>query len=101
MANNTLDRLLEVEAKAGAMVKDAQEEAQRRINECEEKNRIAFDECYKEQLQAHQKRIIKIREDVKQKYQNTIDEYRSEISSVKADTEKFNALLNSYLFNEG
>ena len=102
MANNSaLDHLLEIEARAAAIVNDAQQEADRRIHENEEKNRVTFDERCKAQMQKHQAEVKKIIEDNKNLYQNTLDQYQNGISEIKADTQKFNSLLNEYLFNEG
>ena len=96
-ANATLDHLLKIEAQAAAMVKEAQEEADRRIRENEQTNRAAFDEFCKAQNLKRQSGIKKIIEEIKNKYKITLDEYRGEISKIEADTQKFAGLLEEYL----
>jgi len=97
MAVKALDHLLEIEAQASAMVKGAQEEADKRVHENEEKKRIEFDEFYKARIKKSHEESKKAVEDLKNKYQISLDEYRVQISQMKADTRKFSVLLEEYL----
>ena len=98
--NSALDYLLKVEAEASAIVNETQEEADRRIRENEEKNRAVFDEQYKARFLKHQSDFKKAAEEIKIKYQTALDEYRVEISQIKADTREFANLLEEYLFEK-
>ena len=97
MAVKALDHLLEIEAAAAAMVKEAQEEAGKRIHENEEKNRAEFDERYKNEIKTRHAQLKKAVDDLKSKYQNSLEEYRAQITRMKSDTHKFNVLLEEYL----
>jgi len=98
---NTLDRLLEIEAKARAIVNSAQEEADRRIRENEDNNRAAFNDYCKTAMENYRTELDKAKEELKLNYKNSLDKYRGEISEIKADTNKFNSLLEKYLFEKG
>jgi len=94
---NTLERLLQVEANAASLVKDAQSEADRRIQENEEKNHIAHEERLRSETQLLEASLKNEKEKIIERYQKELDEYRKEISCVSADTERFSALLNQYM----
>ena len=94
---NTLDFLLQVEAKASALVKDAQEESDRRIHDSEEKNRIAYEERCKEEIKAQESFLTEHYEKVKNEYKNTLDAYRRDILQINVNKERFSALINEYL----
>ena len=94
---NTLDHLLQIEAKAAALVNDAQAEADRRIHESEEKNRAAYEERYKAEAQVLEASLKKEKEKIKSEYQKALDEYRAEISGIKVSVDNFCALLNGCL----
>lgn len=94
---NTLDHLLKIEAKAAALVNDAQEEADRRIHESEEKNHTAYEDRFKVEIQMLEAMVQKNREKTKKQYKEALDNYRKEISGVNVNMERFSALLNDYL----
>ncbi|MCL2759550.1 MAG: hypothetical protein FWD22_05000 [Treponema sp.] len=97
MGNTTLEHLLEVEAEASAMVENAQKEADKRIRENEEKNRKAYEDRLKIELQKCELTLKEEKEKIKELYQKTLDEYRREIFGIKPDEQGFSALLNEYL----
>ena len=97
MPNNVLDHLLKVEAEAAALVTDAQNEADRRIHENEEKNRAVFEERLKEETHIQELALKKEKEEISVSYQTALDDFREEIKSVNADERRFRALLNEYL----
>ncbi|MCL2765995.1 MAG: hypothetical protein FWD40_12080 [Treponema sp.] len=94
---NTLEHLLQIEAEAAALVNSAQEEANRRLRENEEKNRIFYEERLKTEMQIRQASLEKEKEKINEQYQKELNEYRNEIEYINADTQKFNALFNSYI----
>jgi vacuolar-type H+-ATPase subunit H len=98
---NTLDHLLQIEAKAAALVSDAQAEADRRIHESEEKNRAAYEERFREEAQKLEASLKNEKEKIKSEYQKALDEYRTEISGISINVDNFCALLNGYLTNKG
>lgn len=95
---NTLDRLLQIEARAAALVSDAQEEAGRRLQDSEEKNQKTYEDRFRTEIQKLETSLQKGREKIKLQYQNALDEYRKELSGAEVNTERFSALLNEYLF---
>ncbi|MCL2184245.1 MAG: hypothetical protein FWB86_00090 [Treponema sp.] len=92
-----LGHLLEVEAQASSLVNDAETEAARRIHENEEKNRIAYEHRFKEEIQKQEESLLKEKEIIRAKYQKELDDYRKEIDSIKVDEDHFSALLNEFL----
>jgi len=99
--SNTLDHLLEIEAKAAALVNDAQEEAEKRIHENEIKNQTAYEDRFKEEAQKLEDSLIKEKERLREQYKQTLDEYRNEISGININIDRFSSLLNKYLAGEG
>lgn len=94
---NTLDYLLQIETKAAALVNDAQQEADRRMYQSEEKNHAAYEEQYRAKVQMLEAINQKEIEKTKEKYLETLDEYRREISNVNVNIDRFSSLLNEYL----
>jgi len=94
---STLDHLLQIEAKAAALVNDAQAEADRRIRESEEKNRASYEERYRLEVQKQEASLKNEIEKTRNEYQKELDEYRSEISGIDNNVERFCAVLNGYL----
>lgn len=100
MIMNTLEHLLEIETSAAALVNDAQEEADRRIRENEEKNRIEHEERIKSVLKEHQAQFEKEKEIINVDYRNALDDYKKEIALINVNEQEFSGLLNKYI-NEG
>jgi len=97
MSNSTLGHLLEIEAEAAALVNEAQEEADRRIHENEEKNRADFDRQLKEKIKLRELSLEEEKEKINIQYQKELDDFRREMSGVNADETRFFSLLNEYL----
>jgi len=97
---NTLDHLLQIEAKAAALVNDAQAEADTRIHESEEKNRAAYEERFRAEAQSLEASLKDEREKTRKEYQKALDEYQKEISGIKTNEDNFCALLNDCLANK-
>jgi len=98
MANsNALEHLLKTEAQAAALVNDAQEEADRRIYENEEKNRISFEERYKEEVDKRKLLLDNEKVKISELYQKELDNYKEEISRIAANNEKFSILMNNLI----
>jgi len=98
--NNTLDHLLEIEASAAAIVEDAQKEAEKRIHENEEKNRVIFDERYKAEIKNHLTMLNEEIDRIKIQYNKELDKYRGEIAGLNVDKEAFCALFSKYILAE-
>jgi vacuolar-type H+-ATPase subunit H len=96
----TLDHLLEIEAKAAAMVNEAQEEADKRIHESEIKNQTAYEDRFRTEAQKLEDALTKEKERLRAQYQQTLDEYRNEISGINVNVDRFSSLLNKYLAGE-
>jgi vacuolar-type H+-ATPase subunit H len=98
---NTLDYLLQVEAKAAALIEEAQAEADRRINDNDEKQHAVYDECFRMEVQAQEILLQENNVKIKEQYQQRLDEYRNEISGIDINKEHFFATLNKYIAAEG
>ncbi|MCL2804507.1 MAG: hypothetical protein FWD26_01025 [Treponema sp.] len=96
---NVLDHLLKIEAEASAMVFEAQAEADRRISENEEKNRLCYEERLKLEIQKQESLLETEKKRINDQYQKALDDYREEISRVNINEQRFSVLLNEYLKN--
>jgi vacuolar-type H+-ATPase subunit H len=94
---NTLDSLLQIETRAVALVKDAQAEAERRMQESETKNHAAYEECFKVKVQEFETSLREKKEKIKIRYANELEQYCKEISVIDVNVGRFSALLNDYL----
>jgi len=97
MVKNTLEHLLGIEAEAAALVNDAEKEAERRIRENDEKNRVTYDERLKAETQRREAQLETEVNQLKKEYQQTLDNYRDEISRINVNQQEFSVLLNTYL----
>ena len=95
-----LQHLLEIEGQATVLVDDAQAEADRRIKEAEEKNRIAFDESYQKLTAELETEYRTLTDAVKNEYNKILDEYRESLDSMPRQNENFSALAFSLLMEE-
>jgi len=96
-SRSVLDHLLKVEAEAAALIRDAQDEADRRVHENEEKNRAAYEERLKAQIQIQELSLKEEKEKIDSRYKEALDEFREKIKNISADDNNFRALLNEYL----
>jgi len=101
MANtNALEHLLKTEAKAVALVNEAQGEADKRIQENEEKNRAYYEDQIRIETDKRKVMLENEKQKVKETYQKELDNYKDEISRVSVNTQKFSDLMNK-LIEEG
>ena len=99
MGNKTLEHLLKIETEAAALVNDAQEEADKRLRENDERNRIQYETQYKTHIQLLKTCFDNERDVVKKQYQKELDNYRTEISNINTDNHKFSILMEKYITN--
>jgi vacuolar-type H+-ATPase subunit H len=95
-----LQHLLEIEGKAAALVNDAQAEADKRIKEVEEQNRLAYDGEYQKlmaELETEYKKELKA---ARAEYDKSLDEYRQNLGAMPRDNSAFSALAFSLLLGE-
>ncbi|MCL2138192.1 MAG: hypothetical protein FWH41_01515 [Treponema sp.] len=95
--NEVLDHLLKIEAKAAALVNDAQIEAKKKIIEAEKKNQIKFEEVYQEEVKKLDRNFIEFKNNTKMEYQEELKAFSEKISSFWVDTEKFFAMLDEFI----
>ena len=100
-SRSVLDHLLKVEADAAALVSDAQNEADRRIHENEERNRAAYDKRLKEEILKQELSLAKEKENTGRLYKEALNKFHEEIKNINADEDSFRALLNEYLGQTG
>lgn len=95
-----LQHLLEIENQAAVLVDDAQAEADRRIKNAEEQNRLVFDTAYRELTGALEAEYQKTADSVKSGYDIQLNEYRQSLDSMPKQNERFSALVFSLLMEE-
>ena len=95
---STLDYLLKVEAQAAGLVKDAQDEADVKIHENDEKMRHEFEDRFRGESARFDLLLKEEVERLKDQYRQKLEDYRNEINDVAVDTDKFCVLFNEYAF---
>ena len=95
--SDILQHLLEIEGQAATLVDDAQAEADRRIKEAEEQNRLAFDEAYQKLTVELETEYQKVAGAVRDEYDKTLDEFRAGLDCMPKHNESFSALAFSLL----
>ncbi|MDR0553912.1 MAG: hypothetical protein LBG76_03815 [Treponema sp.] len=94
---DVLRHLLEVEASAAALVRDAQAEADRRLTENEKICRTAYEERYGQEAAAlnarFEEQVARSRAD----YDAQLDTYRQRLNAIPVDTGSFCRLLDRFL----
>ena len=95
--SDILQHLLEIENQAAVLVDDAQAEADRRIKEAEEQNRVAFDESYQKLTAELDVEYLNSADAAKKKYNKILDDYRANLDSMPRQNESFSALAFSLL----
>ena len=97
MPGDVLDHLLKIEAEAADLVTNAQNEADRRTRENEEKNRAAYEEHFKAEIQKRELALKKEKEKINDQYHEALNKYHEEVLRVNTDERRFSALLNEYI----
>jgi len=97
LSQGMLEHLLEVEQRACALVDDAEAEADRRIHENEERNRVSYEQRFKEEIQKQEESLLNAKESIRVKYKKELNDYKEEIESINVDELRFSALLNELL----
>jgi F0F1-type ATP synthase membrane subunit b/b' len=95
-----LRHLLEVEAKASALVDDAQAEADRRVAEKERQNRSRYDERYSREVAeldaVYEQDIAAVKRD----YAGQLDAYRESLGAMPVHNDDFSGLAESLFLQE-
>jgi len=94
---DVLQHLLEIEGQAAVLVDDAQAEADRRVKEAEEQNRLAYDGKYQKIVKELEAVCQKEVETAKTEYNKSLDEYRMSLDLMPRDAGAFSALAFSLL----
>jgi vacuolar-type H+-ATPase subunit H len=95
-----LQHLLEIEGKAASLVNDAQAEADRRVKEAEEQNRLAYDGAYQKLTAELETEYQGVLSSTKADYDKSLDEYRQSLEAMPRDNNGFSALAFSLLLGE-
>ena len=95
-----LQHLLEIEGQAATLVDDALAEGDRRIKEAEEKNRLFFEESYKQITEEKEADYQKAALNVKAEYDKLLDEFRTGLDQMPRHNEAFSALAFSLLLDK-
>jgi vacuolar-type H+-ATPase subunit H len=98
--NEVLGNLLKIESEAGALVDDAQAEADKRILSAEKQNHAVYEERYAAGGEKLEREFRESQEKVRQQYQTELESYRNTIAGINPDTGRFSALLNNLIAEE-
>ena len=92
-----LQQLLSLEKEASLLVYEAQAEADRRITEGENQNRLRYDECYAAEVDSLEEDYTKNLAALKEKYRQQLDTYRESLKTQPVNMEAFSALAKKLL----
>lgn len=95
---NAIKYLLEVEAEASLLVKDAQKKADSRISEARAQAESEFKKVYGDFAKRLESEELAQKDDIEKKQKSMFDEYVSQLESAPKDKESFNALLDKLLY---
>jgi predicted Holliday junction resolvase-like endonuclease len=95
--NEILQRLLEIESKAAALVDDAQAEADRRVSESEKQNRARYDEQYAKEVEALEEAFSRDTALARENYRKQLEEYHNSLKAQPPDTRAFFSLAEKLL----
>jgi len=96
-----LGHLLKIEAEASALVNDAQAEADRRVLEAEKESQAALEKRYCVENERLEGEYLALKQKIQQEYQAELDSYREKLNSARPDTNRFSALLDKFIAEEG
>ena len=95
--HDVLRHLLDLDARAAALVDDAQAEADRRAIEGEKQNRARYDEVYTREAEALEKSHAKNLASVKEEYRKQLQAYGESLKAMPLDTKAFSTLAEKLL----
>ena len=92
-----LQQLLSLEKEASLLVYEAQTEADRRIAEGENQNRLRNEEAYAAEVESLENGYVKNLAALKEKYRQQLDIYRESLKTQPLDMKAFSALAGKLL----
>ena len=95
--HDVLQHLLNLDAKAAALVNDAQAEADRRIAEGEKQNRVRYDEIYTREAEALEASFTRNIAEVKEDYRKQLDLYREHLVTMPQNISAFSSLAEKLM----
>jgi vacuolar-type H+-ATPase subunit H len=98
--DEVIGHLLKIESEAGALVLEAQAEADKRLLESEKQNHTAYEEQYSRESKRLEDEFLAVKEKTQQKYQAELDVCRKQTAGITSDTNRFSALLNKLVAGE-
>ncbi|MDR0403714.1 MAG: hypothetical protein LBH35_09025 [Treponema sp.] len=99
-SGDVLRHLLEIEARAAALVDDAQAEADRRIKTAEERNRERYEEAYRLRMEALEAEYGRKTAAAETEYRAKLDLYRKNLDATPLHVDDFFRLAEKLLFGE-
>ena len=95
--HEVLQHLLKLDAEAGALVNDAQAEADRRISGGEKQNRLLYEEAYARELESLESHYVQNIAAVREDYRKQLEVYRESLKTMSINTENFSSLAERLL----
>lgn len=94
---NVITHLLKVESEASSLIKDAQEEANKRISEARSEADAEYKKKFEKLVNSldkdYQEKILQIETDNK----NELDEFKQKIQSTERNTSSFNSFVQKVM----
>jgi F0F1-type ATP synthase membrane subunit b/b' len=98
--DEVLQRLLEVEKEAASIVEDAQKKAGDALSENDRRERLAYNDRYKEAVAALDLAREKELADITRLYKEELALYQNELDARVLDYEAFNGVFSAALFQK-
>jgi len=95
--HEVLQHLLDLESQAAALVDDAQTEADRRVSEGENQNRIRYDEAISGEIKTLEESCVKEYSAVKEDYRKQLEAYRESLKEMSLNVTAFSSLAEKLL----
>jgi len=98
--NEILQHLISLEKEASSLVYDAQAEADRKISEGENENRLRFEERYAEEAELLEKNYREIILSLKNKYKLELEQYGESLKNQPVNFQAFSELAERLLIEK-
>lgn len=97
---NVISHLLNVEAEASDLVKDAQDEVNKRLSSVRAKADAEFKEKFEKSVSELEKEYNKKIETISENHKKALEEYKNSVEQTEQNKSAFNSLLEKILLKD-
>ena len=95
--HEVLQHLINLEKEAGALVNDAQAEADRRVSEGEKNSRFLYEDAYAREVESLENHYMQSITAIKNDYSKQLEAYRESLKAMSLNMENFSHLAEKLM----